>query len=161
MENNFDPVIPLSLRRFVSIYIGDHQYRSLPDLLLARLIKVVDSNAEIAHVEMPSPQNKLTSPTIWYAHAWRTESAHIKRMRAYSAKERDILDKRRTALIALMNALMRLTGLGQKEVEPIARRIIIEKRVNEAKIHGVDITSLPERLPNLMPTDWNDPNEDV
>lgn len=148
-----NPIFPINLRKFIDLFIGDAQYRALPDLPIAQLIKLLDPTEECCHIEFPNTDNMLEAPILWHKHHWMNEYARIQKVRAQSDKNREAWLIRREYLKQIIRAYMKLMGLTQEEVLPLAIKVIKDKNIILAKQLGVDITDMPDapsRTPEII-----------
>lgn len=149
----FDPMIPINLRLFCKIFIGDDQRRALPALNIAKFIEILDPDERICHIQYPSQDNNLACPVIWHINYWRQEAEHQFALKRWQNETNAIYNIRSGAFCKLRDALRKLLGpsFDSAVIDKMALDIIERKQVEVAKFHGVDISNIPDRPTSKFP----------
>jgi hypothetical protein len=131
------------LSRFLNQILGNLDYKQVEDEVILNLVKVLDPESRIWHVN---------GKCIWRSLAWRKDCERQvelkKRMREYADK----IDKRKETLEILTLKVMEFFNLTDRDIAfGLAHSMIINKSIGKAIMMGVDIRGLPElEKPHLI-----------
>ncbi|SRR6266446_476761 len=123
------------LNKFLELIVGYTGRKQIDDLGLLELIRYIDKEEQFWHVE----ENMLYSKKEWLQ-----DLDKIARDKRNSEIINSIKDERKRALKSIQFKLAEISGLDSDKLLDMALSILHKKKVETAKILGVDISSLPE-----------------
>ncbi|HEX9232460.1 MAG TPA: hypothetical protein VF849_00135 [Blattabacteriaceae bacterium] len=132
------------LAKFVDLIIGYQDFKQIDDNNLLELIKLVDNEEKLYHVE-----NNI----LWYKKAWLKDIDNIARKKRESEIVNSIVDERKRAIKELQFKLAELSGLEEDKLLNMALSILHKRKVDTAKLFNVDIENIPDCPVNYIVID--------
>jgi len=134
------------LAKFLDLIISYQDFKQINDEPLLELIKLVDKEEKLYHIE---------GTIVWKKKSWLSDLDNIARKKRESEIINSIIGERKRALKELQFKLAELSGLEPDSLLNIALSILHKKKVDTAKLFNVDISNVPDSPVNYTIIDGN------
>jgi hypothetical protein len=145
MNHTLPDTITLPLKDYVDDLLGSLEHgidKKSVKQSTALVVAEKDKTERLVHVQFNDLQTDepLTRPVIWRINDWKSHFLKHERDKAESAKRRREANLRDENTERLIKAMMKATGLQDKELfRGLARKIAVAKNVEGAKKFKTDI----------------------